>query len=973
MLALTVALILSQAQPAVRRSTPLADDPGMVVRQAGPISVSGISPMLDGGVIGSVLQGAGLTDGGSWAVTCISGCSGSGGSGWVPDGGNIGSVSVTNTVNVNILDSGVLHVSGNWWTGPDGGSLGYIQAEAVTLSTFGGFPSAVAHDGGVFTFDDTGALYIRGPVTTNQSLFSDTFNGPLNVTGTGTATFTNGSRVVTGSGTTFTTLNAGGVQYIKLAADLVDEYVPVERIVSNTQVLLTKPYQGTSGSGAFEVTNWGQFIAPGGSITVPDGGSAVSMVTGLNAGDVTIAAREVGFERTTSVARFALSSRQANQGVALGFLDVLGVSPPNQLAAFVFNGTDPTAVTCTTGLYLTPQTTTNVTIPNGGTTATEHTYEVQANSDATVFYIDDVLVARHEYEIPGPYTNLLYGVLMFNTGPLVASSTATLSWAHIESQNNFVATVYSTEAERLQTKATQGPGQDGGAWNVSVNNGVNNPLYVVILDGGTGGGSGGTVNQGVGQDGGLWGVSVVSTNVVDTNNSTFAPLGAGATFTGTGTDVTSFSQVSVFVYSDRASATNGLKVQFSANNVNWYDSQNHTLTAATVFPISFPVVSKFARVVFTNGALAQTTFTLQTILKPIPANGTVTNLNDVPTALDQGLVTQSLIFGETTGGGGGYRSVKVNPSGALTVAASQDTSPWVVSAASLPLPTGAATAANQTTLNAQTTKLNDGTDTALITAAGALVVDGSGSTQPVSGTVTANAGTGTFAPNVAQVGGVATSTGNGVSGRGVQRVTIASDSTGTVAVTQATAANLNATVVQSTAANLRAQTASEGTTGSAVPAIGSAAGFSDGTNLRIPRVFDTDTSGGTQYTLGANIIVPNSGGGTQVTSASTDTGSVGLATWRIAKFVQATSPATTAVSCSTTATAAPATARTNRVTVTFQNPSTNTVSIFLGGSGVTTADGIELLPGASFTDDVEDTPYFCRVAAGTATLRVMEN
>ncbi len=76
---------------------------------------------------------------------------------------------------------------------------------------------------------------------------------------------------------------------------------------------------------------------------------------------------------------------------------------------------------------------------------------------------------------------------------------------------------------------------------------------------------------------------------------------------------------------------------------------------------------------------------------------------------------------------------------------------------------------------------------------GRLHVDGSGVTQPVSGTVTANIGT--FPDNepinVAQMNGVAVTMGNGVAGTGVQRVTIASDSTGTVAVTQATAANLN--------------------------------------------------------------------------------------------------------------------------------------------------------------------------------------
>lgn len=53
-----------------------------------------------------------------------------------------------------------------------------------------------------------------------------------------------------------------------------------------------------------------------------------------------------------------------------------------------------------------------------------------------------------------------------------------------------------------------------------------------------------------------------------------------------------------------------------------------------------------------------------------------------------------------------------------------------------------ATSANQITLGSSTTKLNDGTDTALVTAGGLLQVDGSGVTQPVSGTVTVTDGAG---------------------------------------------------------------------------------------------------------------------------------------------------------------------------------------------------------------------------------------
>lgn len=69
------------------------------------------------------------------------------------------------------------------------------------------------------------------------------------------------------------------------------------------------------------------------------------------------------------------------------------------------------------------------------------------------------------------------------------------------------------------------------------------------------------------------------------------------------------------------------------------------------------------------------------------------------------------------------------------VVLSSDQSSIPVTASSLPLPLGAASATNQTTLGTQTTKINDGTNTAAVTAANALKVDGSAVTQPVSGTV----------------------------------------------------------------------------------------------------------------------------------------------------------------------------------------------------------------------------------------------
>lgn len=106
------------------------------------------------------------------------------------------------------------------------------------------------------------------------------------------------------------------------------------------------------------------------------------------------------------------------------------------------------------------------------------------------------------------------------------------------------------------------------------------------------------------------------------------------------------------------------------------------------------------------------------------------------------MLSRSVIVGKSSSGGGTYNNVKVTPSGSLTVALgditgivgqatmansvpvtiASDQSAVAVSAASLPLPSGAATSSNQTTLGSQTTKINDGTNTATVKAASTAAV-----------------------------------------------------------------------------------------------------------------------------------------------------------------------------------------------------------------------------------------------------------
>lgn len=97
-----------------------------------------------------------------------------------------------------------------------------------------------------------------------------------------------------------------------------------------------------------------------------------------------------------------------------------------------------------------------------------------------------------------------------------------------------------------------------------------------------------------------------------------------------------------------------------------------------------------------------------------------------------------------------------------------------VSAAALPLPTGASIAAKQPALGTAGTASTDVITVQGIASMTALKVDGSSVTQPVSGTVSITANS---AINVAQINGVTPLMGNGITGTGSPRVTVASDNT----------------------------------------------------------------------------------------------------------------------------------------------------------------------------------------------------
>lgn len=220
-------------------------------------------------------------------------------------------------------------------------------------------------------------------------------------------------------------------------------------------------------------------------------------------------------------------------------------------------------------------------------------------------------------------------------------------------------------------------------------------------------------------------------SVNDANNSTTTTLGSGATFTGTATDISEYSGAIIQVFSDKASATDGLKFETSKDGTNWDHIHSYTYSGGSVgvhYEETLP--GNWFRVVYTNTNSAQTVFRLDTKITKVTPVPHVHPINYDISLDHPASIHRSVITGETTAGGGGLVNVKVNPSGTLetnatisslpnegqqtmansiSVAVASNQTAVPISAASLPLPSGASTAANQTTANTSLANIDTNT------------------------------------------------------------------------------------------------------------------------------------------------------------------------------------------------------------------------------------------------------------------------
>lgn len=157
-------------------------------------------------------------------------------------------------------------------------------------------------------------------------------------------------------------------------------------------------------------------------------------------------------------------------------------------------------------------------------------------------------------------------------------------------------------------------------------------------------------------------------SVIDANNSTTTPLGGGAVFTGTGTDMLGYSAVTVALASDVDSAVDGMTFQFSTDDTNWDDIYEFTFdfSECPARRFQFPATARYFRVVYTNGGGAQSTFRVQTILHTATPLTSIHRLVDEMDPDRSATVVKSVLFAQAAGSGA-FMAINATAGGNLKV------------------------------------------------------------------------------------------------------------------------------------------------------------------------------------------------------------------------------------------------------------------------------------------------------------------
>lgn len=172
------------------------------------------------------------------------------------------------------------------------------------------------------------------------------------------------------------------------------------------------------------------------------------------------------------------------------------------------------------------------------------------------------------------------------------------------------------------------------------------------------------------EDGQFLYTAINEAGVLVPSNSSEIALGGGIAFTGTAFDVTEEAIVFVSVYSDVASATDGLSIQQSKDGTNWYWTDEYTVPAGSGKTYSIQPALPWMRIVYTNGAGAQTDFSLATLTKKNLALDSSHRIQDPIVDEDDARLRKSVLTAKKDSGV--FSNIGATDSGNLRVANVED-------------------------------------------------------------------------------------------------------------------------------------------------------------------------------------------------------------------------------------------------------------------------------------------------------------
>lgn len=164
-------------------------------------------------------------------------------------------------------------------------------------------------------------------------------------------------------------------------------------------------------------------------------------------------------------------------------------------------------------------------------------------------------------------------------------------------------------------------------------------------------------------------ISVMSNSHKCPVNSTTTPLAGGGVFTGKSCDVLEYAEITVSVFADQHSATDGIELQFSPDGTTWKTADNYTYSDGGNYKTwKEQIIDQYFRIKYTNGGSAQSSFNLTVLYKKNVGVQWAHRIKDDISGEDDAGLVKSIIAAERAGGTPDvYTNIQATSAGNLKV------------------------------------------------------------------------------------------------------------------------------------------------------------------------------------------------------------------------------------------------------------------------------------------------------------------